>query len=85
VGDTVAGYEASVWIGATARRGTPSQIIEMLNREFNGGLATPQIKSQLAELGMMPMPGTAAEFETFIAAETEKWGKVIRTAGIKAE
>jgi len=85
VGDTVAGYEASVWIGATARSATPPPIIEMLNRELTSALAIPQIKAQLAELGMMPMPGTTAEFGSFIAAETEKWGKVIRMANIKAE
>ncbi len=85
VGETVPGYEASVWVGATAPRGTPPEIIETLNRELNAGLAIPGIKAQLAELGMMPMPGTVAEFGSFVAAETEKWGKVIRAAGIKAE
>jgi tripartite-type tricarboxylate transporter receptor subunit TctC len=85
VGDTVAGYEVSVWMGATAPRATPPEIIETLNRELNAGLAIPSIKAELAELGMVPMPGTAAEFGSFVAAETEKWGKVIRAAGIKAE
>jgi tripartite-type tricarboxylate transporter receptor subunit TctC len=85
VADTVAGYEASAWIGATARRGTPAQMIETLNREINAGLANPGIKARLADLGMTPVPATPAEFGSFLAAETEKWGKVIKFAGIKAE
>jgi tripartite-type tricarboxylate transporter receptor subunit TctC len=85
VGETVAGYEASVWIGASARRGVPTGIIETLNRELNAGLATPAIKAQLADLGMTPMAGTTAEFSAFLAGETEKWAKVIRGANIKLE
>jgi tripartite-type tricarboxylate transporter receptor subunit TctC len=85
VGDTVAGYEASVWIGASAPRGVPSGIIEVPNRELNAGLATAAIRAQLADLGMTPMPGTTAEFGAFLAAETEKWAKVIRGANIRLE
>jgi tripartite-type tricarboxylate transporter receptor subunit TctC len=85
VADTVAGYEASAWIGATTRRGTPPEIIATLNREINAGLANPGIKARLADLGMTPVPGTTAAFGSFLAAETEKWGKVIKFAGIKAE
>jgi len=85
VADTVAGYEASAWIGSTARRGTPTQMIETLNREINAGLANPGVKARLADLGMTPVPATPAEFGSFLAAETEKWGKVIKFAGIKAE
>jgi tripartite-type tricarboxylate transporter receptor subunit TctC len=85
VADTVAGYEASAWIGSTARRGTPAQMIETLNREINAGLANPGVKARLADLGMTSVPATPAEFGSFLAAETEKWGKVIKFAGIKAE
>jgi tripartite-type tricarboxylate transporter receptor subunit TctC len=85
VADTVAGYEASAWIGSTARRGTPAQIVETLNREINAGLANPIIKARLADLGMTPVPATPAEFGSFLAAETEKWGRVIKFAGIKVE
>ena len=85
VADTVAGYEASAWIGSTARRGTPAQMIETLNREINAGLANPGVKARLADLGMTPVPATAAEFGSFLAAETEKWGNVIKFAGIKVE
>jgi tripartite-type tricarboxylate transporter receptor subunit TctC len=85
VADTVAGYEASAWIGSTARRGTPAQMIETLNREINAGLANPGVEARLADLGMTPVPATPAEFGSFLAAETEKWRKVIKFAGIKAE
>ena len=85
VADTVAGYEASAWIGSTARRGTPAQMIETLNREINAGLADPGVKARLTDLGMTPVPTTPAEFGSFLAAETEKWGKVIKFAGIKVE
>ncbi|HLH97818.1 MAG TPA: tripartite tricarboxylate transporter substrate binding protein [Xanthobacteraceae bacterium] len=85
VGDTVPGYEAGVWLGIGAPRGTPADIIATLNRELNAGLADPSIKAQLADLGMTPIPETTAEFATFLAAETDKWGKVIRTLGIRAE
>ncbi len=85
VADTVAGYEASAWIGATTRRGAPPEIVATLNREINAGLANPGIKARLADLGMTPVPATTAEFGSFLAAETEKWGKVIKFAGIKAE
>jgi tripartite-type tricarboxylate transporter receptor subunit TctC len=85
VADTVAGYEASAWIGTTARRGTPPEIVETLNREINAGLGNPGIKARLADLGMTPVPATTAAFGSFLAAETEKWGKVIKFAGIKAE
>jgi tripartite-type tricarboxylate transporter receptor subunit TctC len=85
VAGTVPGYEASAWIGATARRGTPPQMIETFNREINDGLADPGIKARLADLGMTPVPAAPAEFGSFLTAETEKWGKVIKFAGIKAE
>src|SRR5262249_16712354 len=85
VGDTVPGYEASVWVGASMRRGTPPDIIEKINREINAGLANPSIRAQLADVGTTPMPLSPAEFGTFLAEETDKWGKVIRTAHIKPE
>ncbi len=85
IAGTVAGYEASAWIGSTARRGTPAPMIETLNREINAGLANPGVKARLADLGMTPVPATPAEFGSFLAVETEKWGKVIKFAGIKAE
>ena len=59
-------------------------MIETLNREINAGLADPAVKARLADLGMTPVPATPAAFGSFLAAETEKWGKVIKFAGIKA-
>ena len=77
------GYEASGWIGLCAPRNTPVEVIEKLNREVNAGLADPGITTKLAEFGGVALPGSPAEFGKLIADETEKWGKVIRTADIK--
>jgi tripartite-type tricarboxylate transporter receptor subunit TctC len=85
VGEFVPNYEASTWYGVGAPKATPAEIIDKLNREFNAGLADPKIKPRLAELGGVPMPMTPAEFGKFIAEETEKWAKVIKSTGIKAE
>jgi tripartite-type tricarboxylate transporter receptor subunit TctC len=83
--DSVPGYEASGWYGVGLNKDTPGSIVERLNREINAILADPKVKSRLAELGGTALVGSPAEFGKFMAAETEKWGKVIRTAGIKAE
>jgi tripartite-type tricarboxylate transporter receptor subunit TctC len=85
VGEIVPGYEASAWNGLAAPRNTPAPIIERLNREINAGLADPKIKAQLANLGGTVIAGSSADFGKFIAAEVEKWGKVVKTAGIKPE
>ena len=84
-GDFVPGYEASTWSGVAAPKGTPVEIIEKLNREINAGLADPKIRARIADLGSLPMPMTPTEFGKLFAHDTEKWGKVIRTANIKAE
>jgi tripartite-type tricarboxylate transporter receptor subunit TctC len=81
----VPGYEASQWYGFGAPKDTPAQVIEKLNTEINAIAADPAIKARLAGLGVDPMTMTSAEFVKFIAEETEKWGKVIRAANIKAE
>jgi tripartite-type tricarboxylate transporter receptor subunit TctC len=85
VGDFVPGYEASQWFGIGAPRNTPAQIIEKLNEVINAGLADPKLKARLADLGGTVMMGSPADFAKFIAEETEKWGKVVKFAGIKAE
>jgi tripartite-type tricarboxylate transporter receptor subunit TctC len=79
------GFEASAWGGVGAPKNTPADIIGKLNREINAALADPQIKSRIEDLGSSVAPASSAEFGKFIADETEKWGKVIRAANIKAE
>jgi tripartite-type tricarboxylate transporter receptor subunit TctC len=83
--DTVPGYEASAWFGVGVPKGTPAAVIEKLNREVNLALADPKIKAKLADLGGIVMPGTPADFGKTIADETEKWGKVVRAAGVSVE
>jgi tripartite-type tricarboxylate transporter receptor subunit TctC len=85
VAETVPGFEASSWFGIAAPKGTPADIVETLNRETNAGLADPTIKARLDDMGGMALTGSPADFGKLIADETEKWGKVIRDAGIKAE
>jgi tripartite-type tricarboxylate transporter receptor subunit TctC len=85
VAETVPSFEASSWFGIAAPKGTPADIIETLNRETNAGLADPTIKARLDDMGGMALTGSPADFGKLITDETEKWGKVIRDAGIKAE
>jgi tripartite-type tricarboxylate transporter receptor subunit TctC len=85
VGDFVPGYEASGWFGVAAPKSTPAEIIVQLNREINAALADSKFKARLADLGGAPFPKLAADFSKFIADETEKWGKVVKFAGIKVE
>jgi tripartite-type tricarboxylate transporter receptor subunit TctC len=85
IGDFLPGYEASLVTGLCAPRNIPAESIERLNKEINAALADQGMKARLADLGNAPMPMTPAEFSKLIADETEKWGKVIRAAGIKPE
>jgi len=85
VGDSVPGYEASSWYGIGAPRSTPPEIIEKLNTAINAGLADPKIKARLADLGGTVLAISPADYGKLIANETEKWGKVVRAANIKAE
>jgi len=85
VSEFLPGYEASFWNGIGAPRGTPEGIVERLNREINAALANPKIRGRLAELVGAVFTLSPADFGTFIANETEKWGKVIRAANIKVE
>src|SRR5262249_32533264 len=78
VGDFLPGYEASAWYGIAAAKGTPSEIIEKLNKEMNAGLADPAVKARLAELGGTVIPGSPADFGRLLADEVEKWGKVVK-------
>jgi tripartite-type tricarboxylate transporter receptor subunit TctC len=79
------GYEATGWIGIGAAKNTPAVVIETLNEAVNAGLADPQLKARLAQLGVVTEPMTPAGFKNFIAAETEKWGKVVKLAKIAAQ
>ena len=85
VGDFVPGYEASSFHGIGAPRRTPAEIIDKLNKEINAILAEPKFMARLADLGATVLPGSPADFGKLIAAETEKWGKVIRAANIKPQ
>ena len=85
VGEFVPGYEASAWYGLGAPRGTPAAIVDRLNRETNAALADPTIKARLADFGGTILAGSPADFGRFIAAETEKWGKVVTFAGLKPD
>jgi tripartite-type tricarboxylate transporter receptor subunit TctC len=85
VSEFVPGYEASIWFGIGAPKNTPAEIVDKLNKEINAGLADPNIKARLVDLGGVALPGSPAEFGKLIADETEKWAKVIRAANIKAD
>jgi tripartite-type tricarboxylate transporter receptor subunit TctC len=85
IGDFLPGYEASAWYGIGAPRNTSAEIIDKLNREINLSLADPKIMARFAELGFTVLPGSPTDFAKLIAEETEKWGRVIRAANIKAQ
>ena len=81
----VAGYEVSSWYGIGAPRNTPANIVDILNKAVNAGLADPRLKKQLDDQGGIEMAGTPSDFGNLIADETEKWAKVIKFAGIKPQ
>ena len=85
VAEFLPGYEATIWAGIGAPRDTPAQIVATLNREINAVLADPKIVARLSELGAAVLTGSSADFGRLIAAETEKWGRVVRAANIKPE
>jgi tripartite-type tricarboxylate transporter receptor subunit TctC len=85
VSEFVPGYVVTAVAGVAVPRGTPPEIIAKLNHEINAGLANPAIKARLAELVTTPLPMTPAEFGAYMAGETEKWGKVLKAAGIKVD
>jgi tripartite-type tricarboxylate transporter receptor subunit TctC len=85
IGDVVPGYAVTGWLGVGAPTGTSPEIIERLNREVNAALADPAVRARLAELGSEPLPGSPGEFAKLVAEETEKWSKVVKFAGLKAE
>jgi tripartite-type tricarboxylate transporter receptor subunit TctC len=85
VGDFVSGYEASGFGGVGAPKNTPPEIIEKLNKEINGALTDPKSKARLADLGGTVLSGSPAEFGKLIADETEKWAKVVKFSGARAD
>jgi tripartite-type tricarboxylate transporter receptor subunit TctC len=85
VAEFVPGYEASIWFGVGAPKATPAEIVNKLNKEINAGLDDPKLKARLIDLGGTLLAGSPADFDKFIADETEKWGKVVKFVGIKAD
>jgi tripartite-type tricarboxylate transporter receptor subunit TctC len=85
VSEFLPGFDAEVYYGIGAPKDTPAEIVERLNKEINAGLADPQFKARLVDLGSMVLPGSPADFGKFIGNETEKWAKVVKFANIKAE
>jgi tripartite-type tricarboxylate transporter receptor subunit TctC len=85
MGEFVPGYEASAFFGIGAPRNTPAAIVDKLNKEINAGLVDPKLKAKLTELGGSVLPGLPADFDKLIAADTEKWGKVVKFASLKAD
>jgi tripartite-type tricarboxylate transporter receptor subunit TctC len=85
VSEFLPGYEARAWAGIGAPKNTPPELIDKLSKEISAALSDSKIKARLADLGGFPMPMTSAEFGKFVAAESEKWAKVVKFAGIKPE
>jgi tripartite-type tricarboxylate transporter receptor subunit TctC len=85
IGDVVPGFAVTGWLGIGVPKGTPAEIVERLNREVNAALADPAVKARMADLGSEPLSGSVADFAKLVAEETEKWAKVVKFAGIKAE
>jgi tripartite-type tricarboxylate transporter receptor subunit TctC len=85
VSEFVPGFEASAWGGVGAPKNTPTDIIDKLNKEINAGVADPKLKSRFSELGAEVLLGSPADFAKLIAEDTEKWAKVVKLAGIKAD
>ena len=85
VAEFLPGYEASTWYGVGAPKAAPAEIVDKLDKEINAGLADPNMKTRLADLGGTVLAGSPADFGKLIAEETEKWGKVVKFTGIKAD
>ena len=84
IGEFLPGFEAAAWDGTCAPKGTPAAIVDKLNGAINAGLADPQLKAKIKDLGGETMPMTPAEFGKFLADETAKWAKVVKFSGATA-
>ena len=85
ISDTLPGYETSSFYGVGAPHDTPKDIVDLLNKEINAGLKDAKLRDRLIELGSIPLGGTPAEFGALLSDAIDKWAKVIKFAGIKAE
>ena len=85
IAETVPGYEAAPWYGISAPKGTPAEVVAILNRSVNSALADPKMQAKLADLGGIPMPMSPAEFGKFVADDTAKWAKVVKAANLSVE
>jgi tripartite-type tricarboxylate transporter receptor subunit TctC len=85
VGEFVPGYEASQWFAAALRKSTAAEIVDTLNKEISAALADQKMKARLDDLGTTVFPGSSADFEKFVAEETDKWGKVVKFSGAKPD
>jgi len=85
ISDVVPGFAVSGWLGIGAPKGTSAEVVERLNREVNAALADPLVKARMADIGSEPLPGPVADFAKLIDEETEKWAKVVKFSGLKAE
>jgi tripartite-type tricarboxylate transporter receptor subunit TctC len=85
IGEFLPGYEATAWFGIGAPKNTPAEIVEQLNKAINAGLADPQFKIRLVDLGGAPAPSSPSDFGSFIASETQKWAAVVKFSGAKPE
>jgi tripartite-type tricarboxylate transporter receptor subunit TctC len=79
------GYDATIWNGLNAPKGTPAEIITQLNRSVNAGLADPKLKARLAELGANVLPGSSDDYARFVAGETDKWGAIVKSIGARGD
>ena len=85
VGETVQGFETSLWYGIVVPSATPLEIVDQLNAALNAVLADPRLQARFADLGGAPMPTTRAQFGKLIVDDTEKWAKVVKFSGARAE
>jgi len=85
IAEFVPGYEANIWHGIAAPKNTPPDIVATLNKAINAAITDPALKAKFANLGAEPMPMTPVECQKFIAEQIDKWGKVVKFAGMKPE